>query len=81
MRSSQMERYVWGSVLYYAVAVVASALLVVAVVSNLGVLWSMLALLGCVALMISLNAWRRRRHPRSVYQVELAKRDAGFSDS
>jgi hypothetical protein len=76
-----MERYVWASVLYYAVAVVASVLVVAGFIANLGVLWSMLALLGYAALMISLNAWRRRRHPRSVYQVELAKRDAGFSDS
>ena len=81
--SSQMERYVWASVLYYVVVVVACVLLVA--MGNLGVLWSMLALLGYVALMISLNAWRRRRHPRSVYQVELAKSDvetrAGNSDS
>ena len=81
MSSSQMERYVWASVLYYAVAVVASVLLLAAVMSDLGVLWSMLALFGYVALIVSLQIWRRRRHSRSIYQLELAKQNTNFSDS
>lgn len=74
MSSSQMEKYVWASVLYYAVAVAASVFFVAAFMSNLGALWGLVAIFGYIALIISLNAWRLRRHPRSVYQVELAKR-------
>ncbi|TIN97655.1 MAG: hypothetical protein E5Y06_05320 [Mesorhizobium sp.] len=73
MRSSQMEKYVWASILYYAVAVVASALLVAACLSGLGVAWTLTAIFGYFALIASLNIWRRRRHPRSLYQIELTK--------
>jgi len=83
-RSPHWPEGVVGSIshsLEIAVAVVASVLLLAAVMSDLGVLWSMLALFGYVALIVSLQIWRRRRHSRSIYQLELAKRDAGFSDS
>ena len=73
MSSSQMEKYVWASVLYYTVAVVASVFLIAAFMSNLGGLWGLIAIFGYISLIVSLNIWRRRRHPRSVYQVELAK--------
>lgn len=69
-----MEKYAWASVLYYTVAVVASVVLIAAFMSNLGALRRLIAIFGYIALIISLNSWRRRRHPRSVYQVELAKR-------
>ena len=73
MRSSQMEKYVWASVLYYAVAVVASVLLIAACMSGLGILWVLIAIFGYVVLIASLKMWQRRRHPRSLYQIELAK--------
>ncbi|OBQ60763.1 hypothetical protein EB815_12200 [Mesorhizobium loti] len=73
MRSFQMEKYVWASVLYYTVAVAASALLVAACMSGLGILWTLIAIFGYVALIVSLEMWQRRRHPRSVHQIELAK--------
>ncbi|AZO44788.1 hypothetical protein EJ076_28655 [Mesorhizobium sp. M7D.F.Ca.US.005.01.1.1] len=73
MNSSQMEKYVWASVLYYAVAAVGSVAVFISI-SVVGIFWGLFALFGYVALVISLNAWRRRRHPRSVYQLELAKR-------
>ncbi|RWM05966.1 MAG: hypothetical protein E5X80_04480 [Mesorhizobium sp.] len=75
MSSSQMERYVWASVLYYAVAVVGILLVFVSI--NLGILRGLLATIGYFMLLILLNAWRRRRHPQSAYQVELAKRKLG----
>ncbi|RWD39234.1 MAG: hypothetical protein EOS34_02010 [Mesorhizobium sp.] len=74
MNSSQMEKYVWASVLYYTVAVVASVVLIAAFMSNLGALRGLVAIFGYIALIIFLNSWRRRRHPRSVYQASLAKR-------
>ena len=74
MSSSQMEKYVWASVLYYTVAVVASVFIVAAFMSNLGGLWGLVAIFIYIALIRSLNRWRLRRHPRSAYQVELAKR-------
>ncbi|MER9891594.1 hypothetical protein NKJ40_05750 [Mesorhizobium sp. M0119] len=69
-----MEKYVWASILYYTVVVVASVLLMAAYMGDLGGLWGLLlALFGYIALIIALKIWRRRRHPRSLYQIELAK--------
>lgn len=73
MSSSQMEKYVWASILYYTVAVVASVLLVAVYMSDLGGLWGLVAIFGYLGLIISLKIWRRRRHPQSLYQIELAK--------
>ncbi|RUV33549.1 hypothetical protein EOB49_30075 [Mesorhizobium sp. M7A.F.Ca.MR.148.00.0.0] len=73
MNSSQMEKYVWASVLYYAVAAVGFVVIFISI-NVVGIFWDLFALFGYLALVISLNAWRRRRHPRSVYQVELTKR-------
>ncbi|CCV08596.1 conserved hypothetical protein [Mesorhizobium metallidurans STM 2683] len=71
MRSSQMEKYVLASVLYYTVATVGFMLTIS--IGMLGALWGLLALFGYLELVISLNIWRRKRHPRSVHQIELAK--------
>lgn len=73
MRSSQMEKYVWASVLYYVVVAIGGVALLINRI-GIGIFWDLFALFGYLALVISLNAWRLRRHPRSVYQVELAKR-------
>lgn len=71
MSSSQMEKYVWASVLYYTLAVVASVATVsIGIVDGL---WGLVALFGYLVLIISLNAWRLRRHPRSAYQLNSAK--------
>ncbi|TPI76478.1 hypothetical protein FJ423_21035 [Mesorhizobium sp. B2-8-9] len=72
MSSSQMERYVWSSILYYIVTGIAS--IVILSLTAIGdYLWSFLALSGYIILIISLNAWRLRRHPRSVHQVKLVQ--------
>ena len=68
-----MEKYVWASVLYYVV-VVALGLVAIFISIGIGIFWGLFALLGYLALVLSLKAWRLRRHPRSVYQVELTKR-------
>ncbi|TPK86254.1 hypothetical protein FJ548_15525 [Mesorhizobium sp. B2-4-17] len=73
MSNSQMEKYVWASVLYYTVTVIASVLLVAAYVSDVGFLLGLLIIFGYLVLVIFLRAWQRRRHPRSAYQIELAK--------
>ncbi|TPK88438.1 hypothetical protein FJ934_26380 [Mesorhizobium sp. B2-4-12] len=73
MSSSQMEKYVWASVLYYTVTAIASVLLVAAYVSDVGFLLGLLIIFGYLVLVIFLRAWQRRRHPRSAYQIELAK--------
>lgn len=73
MSSSQMDKYVWASVLYYTVAAVGFVVIFVSI-NVLGILWGLLAIFGYLALVTSLNIWRRNRHPRSVYQVELTKR-------
>ncbi|TPI30637.1 hypothetical protein FJW08_13555 [Mesorhizobium sp. B3-2-1] len=74
MTSSQMEKYVWSSVLYY-IAAVAASLIIFFYVETLGRLLGFVVLLGYIILIILLNAWRRRRHPRSAYQVKLAQRE------
>ncbi|TIN24002.1 MAG: hypothetical protein E5Y31_17750 [Mesorhizobium sp.] len=76
MNSSQMEKYVWASVLYYAVTAVGFVVVFISI-SVVGIFWGLFALFGYLALVISLKIWRRRRHPRSVYQLELAKRRQG----
>lgn len=76
MRSSQMEKYVWASVLYYVVVAIGSVVLFI-LINFIGIFLGLFALFGYLALVISLNAWRLRRHPRSVYQVELTKRRLG----
>ncbi|TPM26081.1 hypothetical protein [Mesorhizobium sp. B2-3-4] len=72
MSNSQMGKYVWASVLYYVAAVV--GFLIAVPISMFGILWGVLAVIGYLTLITFLNFWRRRRHPRSAYQVELAKR-------
>ena len=76
MNSSQMEKYVWASVLYYAV-VLLGFLTVVLPATIFGFWWGLLAATGYFPLVIFLFMWRRRRHPRSVYQIELAKQRLG----
>jgi predicted Co/Zn/Cd cation transporter (cation efflux family) len=71
-----MEKYVWASVLYYVV-VVALGLVAIFISIGIGIFWGLFALLGYLALVLSLKAWRLRRHPRSVYQVELTKQRLG----
>ncbi|TPL56796.1 hypothetical protein FJ937_01970 [Mesorhizobium sp. B2-4-4] len=73
MNSSQMEKYIWASILYYAVVAV-SLIFFVLFVSDLGTLWLFLCFFGYLALILCLRAWRLRRHPQSAYQVGLTKR-------
>ena len=73
-----MEKYLWASALYYVV--VAVGFVVIFILINgigIGIFWGLFALFGYLALVISLKIWRLRRHPRSAYQVELAKRRLG----
>lgn len=70
-----MEKYVWASILYYVV--VAVGFVISIAISMFGFFWGLFALFGYLALIMSLNAWRLRRHPRSMYQVELTKRRVG----
>jgi len=74
-----MEKYVWASILYYTVVVVGSVLLVVAGMSGLGGLRGLLAIFMYIAVIISLKAWQRRRHPQSAYQLEFIKQRMGNS--
>ncbi|TIX10362.1 MAG: hypothetical protein E5V41_29390 [Mesorhizobium sp.] len=73
MRSSQMEIYFWSSVLYYIVFGVASIAIIIST-DALGISWTIIAVVGYITLIYTLNIWRRRRHPRSVYQIKLAQR-------
>ncbi|TIQ33237.1 MAG: hypothetical protein E5X48_24490 [Mesorhizobium sp.] len=73
MSSSQMERYIWSSILYYIVSGFGFTILFISI-GMLGGLWDFVALLAYLILLIFLNAWRRRSHPGSVYQVKLAQR-------
>lgn len=68
-----MKKYIWASILYYGVVFLGFLILLLPA-TLLGFWWGVLAGTGYLALFIFLNAWRRRRHPRSAYQVELAKR-------
>ncbi|UCI24378.1 hypothetical protein [Mesorhizobium sp. B2-8-5] len=72
-----MEKYVWALVLYYAIVVLGFFAVLISI-SLLGILSGLLATIGYLTLVVFLNIWRRKRHPRSAYQVELAKR--GFGD-
>ncbi|QKC76164.1 hypothetical protein EB233_11940 [Mesorhizobium erdmanii] len=77
MSSSQMEKYVWASILYYVVVAAFCLLAIFISINGFGIFWGLVALFGCFAGVKLLNAWRLRRHPRSMYQVELAKRRVG----
>ena len=73
-----MEKYFWASALYYVVVAVGFVFVFILINGiGIGIFWGLFALFGYLALVISLKAWRLRRHPRSVYQVELTKRRLG----
>lgn len=76
MNSSQMEKYVWATALYYAVAAFGFLGIFISI-CLVGFFPGLLALFGYLMLLIVLKAWRLRRHPRSAYQVELTKQSSG----
>jgi hypothetical protein len=66
-----MEKYVWASVVYYAATIGGFVLLYVFILPLGGVLWGLVSIVGYLALILCLNIWRHRKHPRSIYQIEI----------
>lgn len=75
MRASQMEKYVWATIIFYFALVI--GLMIIIVLSAFpDLIWMFVGTIVYLPLVLFLNIWRLNRHPRSVYQMERAKREA-----